>query len=63
VDVPILGQQCFGDPSSNPLFSVCEGLANLYFRGVQSVAQGPFARDQQEAADHTQRCREQAAAG
>ena len=61
VDVPLLGQQCFSHPTSNPLFGACRTLADTYFGAVQRVGQGPFARDQQEAQQHAEQCRQQAA--
>lgn len=57
-DFPIVGEQCFGDASQNPLFGVCQRLADLYFGAVQRVGQDPFNRDQQEAQQYAQQCRQ-----
>ena len=57
-NLTIVGQQCFGDPTSNPLFKPCQELADLYFNAVQKVGQGPFTQDQQQAQQYADQCRQ-----
>ncbi|KAG7668367.1 hypothetical protein Ndes2526B_g00915 [Nannochloris sp. 'desiccata'] len=60
-DLPVVGEQCFENPSENPLFGPCQGLADLYFNAVQQVAEDAFTRGQEEAIQHADQCRQAAA--
>jgi Group XII secretory phospholipase A2 precursor (PLA2G12) len=60
-DLPIVGNQCFQNPTDNPLFKPCQELADLYFNAVQQVGQDPFNRDQEEAKQYAAQCHQAAA--
>jgi hypothetical protein len=58
---PVVGQQCYPNPTNNPLYGPCKGLADLYFNAVQDVGQGPFNQDQQQAKAYADQCHQKAA--
>jgi len=60
-NLPIVGEQCFQNPSENPLFGSCQGLADFYFNAVQQLAEDSFTRDQKEAIQYANQCRQAAA--
>ena len=56
INLPIIGQQCLGSASSNPLYSICEHLADTYYEAVARLGQEPFDRDQSDARTHLEAC-------